>query len=52
MKCVCVIKLMYNIKKENMFEIFELVDIYEFKEVLKKCVDEIVKYIDDVKDIS
>lgn len=52
LKRVCATKLMHNLHKENMFEIFEMADTYELQEVSKKCADEIVKYINEVKDTS
>lgn len=52
LKRVCATKLMHNLHKDNMFETFEMSDTYELQDVSKKCADEIVKHIDEVKDTS
>lgn len=43
---ICVKKLVQNLNKRNMFEIFDLADEFELLEVSSKCADEIVESIE------
>ncbi|XP_061187620.1 uncharacterized protein LOC133195708 [Saccostrea echinata] len=52
LKCACASKLLQNLDKEKVFEIFDLADSFEIPEVIEKCADEIVNNIDDVISMS
>ena len=52
LKRACTAKLLQNLTRENVFKIYDLADSYDLQEVIKRCADEIVNNLNEVKDSS